>query len=51
MNNLVLFQKVHLELGHLKLSVLIAFLPLITIRDVYMLKSKMSLLGVNNVIE
>ncbi len=35
----------------LELSVLIAFLLFITIREVCMFKFEMSLLGVNNVIE
>jgi len=48
---LSLIQKVHLELGHLELSILITFLLLITIREICMLKSEASLLGVNNVIE
>jgi len=46
-----LIQKVHSELGHLELNVLIAFSLLITIREVCMFKSETSLLGVNNVIE
>jgi hypothetical protein len=51
MNNLVLFRRYTWSLDILELSVLIAFLLLITIGDVCMLKSEMSLLGVNNVIE
>jgi hypothetical protein len=46
-----LIQKVHSELGHFELNVLIAFSFFITIGEVCMLKSEMSLLGVNNVIE
>jgi len=51
MNGLVLFKRYTWSLDTLKLSVLIAFSLLIAIRKVCMLKSKMSLLGVNNVIE
>jgi len=51
MNNLVLFKRYTQSLDTLELSVLIAFLLLITIGEVCMLKSEMSLLGVNNVIE
>jgi hypothetical protein len=51
MNGLVLFKRYTRSLDTLELSVLIAFSLLITIGEVCMLKSKMSLLGVNNVIE
>jgi len=51
MNGLVLFKKYTRSLDTLELSVLIAFSLLITIGEVYMLKSETSLLGVNNVIE
>jgi len=51
MNGLVLFRKYTRSLDILELNVLIAFLLLITIGEVCMLKSKTSLLGVNNVIE
>jgi hypothetical protein len=51
MNGLVLFRMYTWSLDILELNVLIAFLLLITIGGVCMLKSKMSLLGVNNVIE
>jgi hypothetical protein len=51
MNSMVLFRKYIQSLDILELSVLIAFLLLITIGEVCMLKSEMSLLGVNNVIE
>jgi hypothetical protein len=51
MNDLVLFKRYTQSLDTLKLSVLIAFLLFITIGEVCMLKSKTSLLGVNNVIE
>jgi hypothetical protein len=51
MNNLVLFRRYTRSLDTLESSVLIAFLLLITIGEVCMLKSKTSLLGVNNVIE
>jgi hypothetical protein len=51
MNGLVLFKRYTRSLDILELSIFIAFLLLITIRKVCMLKSKMSLLGVNNVIE
>jgi hypothetical protein len=51
MNSLVLFRRYNRSLDTLELSVLIAFLLLITIGEVCMLKSEMSLLGVNNVIE
>jgi hypothetical protein len=49
MNDLVLFRRYTKSLGTLELNVFIAFLLLIT--QVCMLKSKTSLLGVNNVIE
>jgi hypothetical protein len=51
MNDLVLFRRYIWRLNTLELNVLIAFLLFITIGEVCMLKSKMSLLGVNNVIE
>jgi len=51
MNDMVLFKKYTKSLDTLELSVLIAFLLLITIGEVCMLKSETSLLGVNNVIE
>jgi hypothetical protein len=51
MNGLVLFKRYIQSLDTLELSVLIAFLLLITIGEVYMLKSETLLLGVNNVIE
>jgi hypothetical protein len=51
MNNLVLFRRYIQNLDTLELNVLIAFSLLITIGEVYMLKSETSLLGVNNVIE
>jgi hypothetical protein len=51
MNGLVLFRKYTRSLDTLELSVLIAFSLLITIGKVCMLKSKTSLLGVNNVIK
>jgi hypothetical protein len=51
MNGLVLFRNYTWSLDTLELSVLIAFLLLITIREVCMLKFETSLLGVNNVIE
>jgi hypothetical protein len=51
MNGLVLFRRYTRSLDTLELSVLIAFSLLITIGEVCMFKSKMSLLGVNNVIE
>jgi hypothetical protein len=50
MNNLVLFRRYTRSLDILELTVLIAFSFLITIGEVCMLKSKTSLLGVNNVI-
>jgi hypothetical protein len=51
MNNMVLFRRYIQSLDTLELNVLIAFSLLITIGEVCMLKSEMSLLGVNNVIE
>jgi hypothetical protein len=51
MNGLVLFRKYTRSLEILEVSVLIAFSLFITIGEVCMLKSKTSLLGVNNVIE
>jgi hypothetical protein len=51
MNGLVLFKKYNWSLDTLELNVLIAFLLLIMIGEVCMLKSEMSLLGVNNMIE
>jgi hypothetical protein len=51
MNNMVLFKKYTRSLDTLELSVLTTFLLLITIGEVYMLKSETSLLGANNVIE
>jgi hypothetical protein len=51
MSGLVLFRRYIRSLDTLELSVLIAFLLLITIGEVCMFKSETSLLGVNNVIE
>jgi hypothetical protein len=51
MNDLVLFRRYIWSLDTLELNVLIAFSLLITIREVCMLKSETSLLGVNNVIK
>jgi len=51
MNGLVLFKKYIQSLDTLELSVFLAFSFLITIGEVCMFKSKMSLLGVNNVIK
>jgi hypothetical protein len=51
MNGMVLFKRYTRSLDTLELSVLIAFLLLITIGEVCMFKSETSLLGVNNVIE
>ncbi len=51
MNSLVLFKRYIWSLDTLELSVLITFSLLITIGEVCMFKSEMSLLGVNNVIE
>jgi hypothetical protein len=50
MNGLVLFRRYIWSLDTLELNVLIAFLFLVTIGEVCMLKSETSLLGVNNVI-
>jgi hypothetical protein len=51
MNSLVLFKRYVRNLNILELSILITSLLLITIGEVCMFKSKVSLLGVNNVIE
>jgi hypothetical protein len=51
MNNLVLFRRYIQSLDILELKVFTAFLLLIIIGEVCMLKSETSLLGVNNVIE
>ncbi len=51
MNDLVLFRRYTQRLDTLELSVFITFSLLITIEEVCMLKSAMSLLGVNDVIE
>jgi hypothetical protein len=51
MNALVLFRKYTRSLDTLELNVLIAFSLFITIGEVFMFKSEMLLLGVNNVIE
>jgi hypothetical protein len=51
MNGLVLFKKYTQSFDTLELSILITFSFFITIGEVCMLKSEMSLLGVNNVIE
>jgi hypothetical protein len=51
MNALVLFRMYTQSLDTLELNVLIAFSLLITIGEICMFKSEMSLLGVNNVIE
>jgi hypothetical protein len=51
MNGVVLFKRYTRSLDILELNVLIAFLLLITIGEVCMLKSETSLLGVNNVIK
>jgi hypothetical protein len=50
-NDLVFFKKYTRSLDILELSILIAFSFLTTIGKVCMFKFKMSLLGVNNVIE
>jgi hypothetical protein len=50
-NNLILSKRYTRSLDTLELSILIAFSLLITIREVCMLKSETSLLGVNNVIK
>jgi hypothetical protein len=51
MNDMALFRRYIQNLDILELNVLIAFLLLITIGEVCMLKFETSLLGVNNVIE
>jgi len=51
MNGLVLFRRYIRSLDILVLNILIAFSLLINIGEVCMLKSKTSLLGVNNVIK
>jgi len=51
MNGVVLFRRYTWSLDILELSVFVTFSLLITIREVCMLKSETSLLGVNNVIE
>jgi hypothetical protein len=51
MNGLVLFRRYNRSLDILGLKVFIAFSFLITIGEVFMLKSETSLLGVNNVIK
>jgi hypothetical protein len=51
MHGMVLFRRYTRSLDTLELSILIAFLLLITIGKVCMLKSETSLLGVNNVIK
>ncbi len=51
MNDLVLFKRYTWSLDTLELNILIAFSLFITIREVCMLKSEMSLLNVNNVIK
>jgi hypothetical protein len=51
MNGLVLFKRYNQSLDILELNIFIAFSLLITIREVRMLKSETSLLGVNNVIK
>ncbi len=51
MNDLVLFRRYIRSLDTLELNIFIAFSLLITIGEVCMLKSEMSLLGVNNVIK
>jgi hypothetical protein len=51
MNDMVLFKRYTQSLDILELNVLIAFLLLITIGEVCMLKSETLLLGVNNVIK
>jgi hypothetical protein len=51
MNDMVLFRRYTRSLDTLELNIFIAFLLLITIGEVCMLKSEMSLLGVNNVIK
>jgi hypothetical protein len=51
MNDLVLFRRYTRSLDILELNVLIAFSLFITIGNICMFKSEMSLLSVNNVIE
>jgi hypothetical protein len=51
MNGMVLFRRYIWSLDILELSIFITFSLLITIREICMLKSETSLLGVNNVIE
>jgi hypothetical protein len=51
MNDLVLFRRYIRSLDTLELNVFITFSLFITIGEVCMFKSEMSLLGVNNVIE
>jgi hypothetical protein len=51
MNGLVLFRRYTRSLDILELSILIVFSLLITIGEVCMFKSEISLLGVNNVIK
>jgi hypothetical protein len=51
MSDLVLFRRYTRSLDTLELGILITFSLLITIGEVCMLKSEMSLLGVNNVIK
>jgi hypothetical protein len=51
MNNMVLFRRYTQNLDTLESNVFIAFLLLITIGEVCLLKSETSLLGVNNVIK
>jgi hypothetical protein len=51
MNGLILFKMYTRSLDTLELNVLITFSLFITIKKICMLKSKTSLLGVNNVIE
>jgi hypothetical protein len=51
MNGLILFKMYTRSLETLELSIFIAFLLLITIGEVCMLKFETSLLGVNNMIE
>jgi hypothetical protein len=51
MNGLVLFKRYIWSLDTLELNILITFSLFITIKEVCMLKSETSLLGVNNVIE
>jgi hypothetical protein len=50
-NSLVLFKRYTRSLHILELNILITFLLIITIGEVCMLKTKISLLGVNNVIK